>query len=75
MNIQWEDINMWLYGVASSLGALVIVLVRKVFTNEKQIELLKQQINAQEGRFAEFRNDLKEVRDDIKILIRDDRNH
>jgi hypothetical protein len=74
VNVNWDDINIWLYGVASSLGALVIVLVRKVFTNEKQIELLKQQINAQEGRFTEFRNDLKEVRDDIKILIRDGRN-
>lgn len=68
--MNWSEINTWLYGVASALAGFVVILIRKVFTNEKQIELLKQQINFQKEQFTDLQNDLKEVRDDVKALIR-----
>lgn len=65
---------MWLYGVASALVGLVVVLVRKVLTNEKQIALLQQQLVVQEKygkeRDDKIENTLQELRTDVKILMR-----
>jgi hypothetical protein len=49
----------WL--VVSLLGGIVW-LVRRVFTNQQQIELLQQSLN-------HHREDLKEVKDNVQILI------
>ncbi len=61
--MMWDNINMWLYGVASALLAGTIYLVRKVFTADKKIALLEQQL-------TNMNDDVKEMKDDIKSLIR-----
>ena len=49
----------WL--VVSLLGGIVW-LIRRVFTNQQQIELLQQSLK-------HHREDLKEVKDNVQILI------
>lgn len=59
----WDNLNMWVYGLVTALITGVIILVRKVFTNEKQIALLKQDLD-------HIREDVKEMKQDIKQLVR-----
>lgn len=73
MKLVWEDISVYLYGVISTLATAVIILVRKVLTNEKQLELLKQEIALREQHNKEVRDkidaSLTEIRTDIKLLM------
>ena len=73
--MNWSDLNTWLYGVASALAGFVFVLIRKVLTNEKQVELLKQQLTLQEESRKErdnyIQSQLSELRTDVKILMRE----
>lgn len=52
------------------------MLVRKILTNEKQLELLKQQLALQEEnrkeRDAVIQSQLSELRDDVKEIMRKD---
>jgi hypothetical protein len=59
----WDDVNMWIYGVASALAGGVILLIRKILTNEKKIELLEFQLK-------NLTEDVGEMKSDIKSLIR-----
>lgn len=67
------DWSTWMYGLVSGLIAGVIYLIRKINTNEKAIELLKQEIATREDyrkeRDAEVKETLKELRDDIKNIL------
>jgi uncharacterized membrane protein (DUF106 family) len=67
------EINTWLYGIASASVGAIIVLVRKINTNEKQIELLKREIATREEfrkeRDEEIKGQLKELRSDVKALM------
>lgn len=73
MKLVWEDISVYLYGVISTLATAVVILVRKVLTNEKQLELLKQEITLREQHNKEVRDkidsSLTEIRTDIKLLM------
>ena len=73
MSEWFGEINTWLYGIASSLVGATIILVRKINTNEKQIDLLKQEIATREGfrkeRDEELRGQLAEIRSDVKALM------
>lgn len=73
MKLGWEDLNMYLYGLLSALATAIIVLVRKVLTNERAIEMLKKEIEIREGHnrceFDTISNNLTEIRSDIKQLI------
>ena len=72
--MSWSDINNWVYGLVTALIAGVIALIRKVLTNEKQIQLLEADIKRREEynqeRFEEIKIQLTEVKQDIKELIR-----
>ena len=61
MNIEWEKI---LTSITLSLIGGVVWLVRKVFTNEKQIALLEAEIKRRN-------EDIKEIKADVKSLIGD----
>lgn len=63
MDSFWDNMNMWLYGIASALFAGCVFLVRKVFTADKKIALLEQQL-------VNIVDDVKEMKDDVKLLIR-----
>lgn len=67
------DWSTWMYGLISGLVAGVIYLIRKINTNEKQIELLKQEIGIREETRlrseTEIKEHLRELRDDIKSLM------
>lgn len=69
----WEDINAWLLAIASGAASMVIVLIRRISTNEKQIELLKSEIATREEyrkeRDDEFKAQLTELRSDVKALM------
>lgn len=53
---------MWLYGIASALFAGCVFLVRKVFTADKKIALLEQQL-------VNITEDVREMKADVKSLI------
>lgn len=67
------DWSTWMYGLVSGLIAGVVYLVRKINTNEKQIELLKQEITLREEvrlrSEDEIKGHLRELRDDIKSIM------
>lgn len=52
----WTQLNNFLYIVMGSVVGAFVLLIRKVFTNEKKIELLKAEIKQQN----ETRKDLDE---------------
>lgn len=63
--------------VIGALGAAVIWLIRRILTNQKQIELLRAELAArdvlrQEDRkaFAEVQKDIREMRAEIRQLFR-----
>ena len=68
-----EDINMYIYGVISALATGVVLLVRKVITNERQIDLLRQEINLRNESYQEANREMKEqlseIRSDVKQLM------
>lgn len=74
MNIDWSNVNTWLYGIAMTLLGGIIYLVRRVFTNQAEVELLKQRLELYEHYRKEqatvVQNQLIEIRTDIKALIR-----
>jgi hypothetical protein len=59
--MNWENLNMWLYGVVTALITGVMILVRKVFTNERQIDLLTQKLEMFEEDVGEMKSDIKEL--------------
>lgn len=74
MNIDWGNVNTWLYGTAMTLLGGIIYLIRRVFTNQAEIELLKQRLELYEHYRKEqasiMQNQLIEIRTDIKSLMR-----
>jgi len=44
--MSWTDFNSYIYGVLSASVGAIIILVRKVLTNEKKIELLEKEHEA-----------------------------
>lgn len=71
---EWvSTINDWVYAIVSALVAAIIALVRKVNTNERQIELLNKEIvMREEARKAvddSVKEQLSELRQDVKSLI------
>ena len=71
----WEDINMYVYGVISALATGVVLLVRKVITNERQIDLLRQEITIRNESYnqayGELKEQLSEIRLDVKQLMKE----
>ena len=71
--MSWTDFNSYIYGVLSASVAAIIILVRKVLTNEKKVELLEKEIALRDlynkDRIEKMEVDLKEIRSDIKLLI------
>lgn len=80
----WIQLNNFIYVVMGAIVGAFVLLIRKIFTNEKQLELLKAEIKQRnESRkeyddnlsreLAENRNNidkqLAEIRHDIKNLL------
>ncbi|WP_412550525.1 hypothetical protein [Shimia sp. MIT910701] len=61
------------WAVVSFLGGIVWV-VRRIFTNQKQIELLQTELGAREEMRQRDRADLQEVKGDVKELRSDIRS-
>ena len=74
MNIDWSNVNTWLFGIAMTLLGGIVYLVRRVFTNQAEIELLKQRLELYEHyrkeQTAEIKNQLIEIRTDLKLLMK-----
>lgn len=70
----WEDINSWLLAIASGAASMILLLIRKVSTNEKKIALLEAEIATREAyrkdRDEALDEQLTELRRDIKDLLR-----
>jgi hypothetical protein len=71
---EWiSEINTWAYGIATAIGAGAFALVRKIITNERQIDLLKAEITVREEyrkqRDEAINAQLSEIRDDVKQLM------
>lgn len=69
----WASLNNLIYVVTGTLAGAIAFLVRKVLTNDKEIALLKsnlEQRNEQRKERDDIINDqLVEIRTDIKKLI------
>lgn len=69
----WASLNNLIYVVTGALAGAIAFLVRKVLTNDKEIALLKndlEQRNEQRKERDDLINDqLLEIRSDIKRLI------
>lgn len=74
MHIDWSNVNTWLYGIVMTLLGGLVYLVRRVFTNQAELELLKQRLELYEHyrkeQTATIHNQLIEIRTDIKSLMR-----
>lgn len=74
MSVDWSNVNTWLYGIAMTLLGGIIYLIRRVFTNQAEIELLKQRLELYEHyrkeQTSEIKNQLIEIRADLKALVR-----
>ena len=57
--------------VIVALSSGLTWLVRTVLTNQKQMTLLKQEINERDVRRQEDRELMKELKDDVKEIKRD----
>lgn len=72
---KWAEFNVYIYGLVSALITGVLILIRKVLTNEKQIELLKAHIDQQEKYSVEridgINSQLSEIRSDVKQLMKE----
>lgn len=71
---EWmSELNTWVYGIATAITAGAVGLIRKIITNERQIELLKAEITVREEyrkqRDEAFNSQLSEIRDDVKQLM------
>lgn len=74
MHIDWSNVNTWLYGTAMMLLGGIVYLVRRVFTNQAELELLKQRLELYEHYRKEqtsaIQNQLIEIRTDLKSIMR-----
>jgi hypothetical protein len=57
-----------------SIAGGVLWTIRRVFTNQKQIELLQKEIQSRDELRTRDREDLKEVKSDVKELRGEIRN-
>lgn len=73
MSTLYHEVSTWLYGILSALVAGCIFLIRKIITNEQQINLLKQEISVrkeyEKDRDAKIEEQIKELRQDVKALV------
>lgn len=74
MTVDWSNVNTWLYGIVMTLIGGIVYLVRRVFTNQAELELLKQRLELYEHyrkeQTASIQNQLIEIRTDIKSLMK-----
>ena len=62
-----NDLVSW---TVAATGGGMLWLIRRVFTNQKQIELLQKELEAREDMRQRDREDLKEVKADVKEVNR-----
>lgn len=74
MIIDWSNVNTWLYGMVMTLIGGIVYLVRRVFTNQAEINLIKEKMALHEQyraeRDKEIKEQLVEIRSDLKSWIR-----
>lgn len=80
----WTQLNNFIYVIMGSIVGAFVLLVRKIFTNERQIELLKAEIKQRNESQKDYDENLRveladnrsnidkqlaEIRHDIKNLL------
>lgn len=72
----WTSLQNFIYVVMGAIVGAFVLLIRKVLTNDTEIKLLKAEIQQRneyrEEKDEEFNNQLREIRADVKRLIRQD---
>jgi hypothetical protein len=72
MSSIWDRFENWIFwGVTSVLTALsagIWWVIRQVFTNHQQIELMQQEFKHRDQLRAEDREDMAEVKDSVKRI-------
>lgn len=71
MNYLEDALHSFVTWVVVSVGGAVIWLFRKVLTNERQISMLKAEIDSREERRNEDRQVMQEIREDLKGVKND----
>ncbi len=65
------DLEGLVLSALTAVGGGVMWLIRRVLTNQKQIEMLQAEIKHRDTLRQEDREDMREVRDDVKALRHD----
>jgi len=72
----WTSLQNFIYVIMGAIVGAFVLLIRKVLTNDTEIKLLKAEIaqrnEYREQKDEEFNEQLKEIRSDVKRLIRQD---
>ncbi len=72
----WTSLQNFIYVIMGAIVGAFVLLIRKVLTNDTEIKLLKAEIaqrnEYRERKDEEFDEQLKEIRSDVKRLIRQD---
>lgn len=71
MNYLEDALHSFVTWVVVSVGGAVVWLFRKVLTNERQISMLKAEIDSREERRNEDRQVMQEIREDLKGVKND----
>lgn len=71
MNYLEDALHSFVTWIVVSVGGAVIWLFRKVLTNERQIAMLKAEIDSREERRNEDRQVMQEIREDLKGVKND----
>jgi len=70
----WAQLNNAIYAIVAAVIAAFVVLIRKVLTNEKQISILKAEIETRNQYRQEaderVNNALDELRADVKDILK-----
>lgn len=71
MNYLEDALHSFVTWIVVSVGGAVVWLFRKVLTNERQISMLKAEIDSREERRNEDRQVMQEIREDLKGVKND----
>jgi uncharacterized membrane protein (DUF106 family) len=67
----WAQLNNAIYAIVAAVIAAFVVLIRKVLTNEKQISILKAEIETRNQYRQEADERVNEALDELRTDVKD----
>ena len=63
-----DGISAFIAAIVAAVVAAIGWIVRTVFTNQKQLEIMRHDIAHRDEQYAKVREDIREVKDDVKTI-------